>query len=137
MLHALLAAGIEPDRVVGSSVGAVDGAYLAGGPNLEGVGRLAAIWQGIRRSDVFPATAGRGVLALLGRAPSLLSPAPLRRLLERHLPMRRLEDAAVPCHVVATIQSFEISEVERGRSAVAARAGAAAADSQDLLQHSL
>lgn len=102
MLHALLAAGVEPSLVVGASVGAINGAYLAGAPDRAGVARLGEIWRGIRRGNVFPAAAGRGLLALLGRAPSLLSPAPLRRLLEEHLPMGRLEDAAVPCHVVAT-----------------------------------
>jgi predicted acylesterase/phospholipase RssA len=54
MLRELLAHGIKPDLVVGSSVGAINGAYLAGAPSLEGVRRLEAIWRGLRRRDVFP-----------------------------------------------------------------------------------
>ena len=51
MLHALLEAGLRPDFVVGSSVGAVNAAYFAGAPDLEGVERLSALWEGLRRSE--------------------------------------------------------------------------------------
>ncbi len=126
MLHALLAAGIEPNLVVGASVGAVNGAYLAGAPDRAGVERLGNIWRGMRRSSVFPAAAGRSLLALLGRAQSLVSPAPLRRLLAEHLPMRRLEDAAVPCHLVATDLLLGTEVVlSRGDSVTAVLASAA------------
>lgn len=54
MLHSLAAHGIGADMVVGSSVGALNGAYFAGNPTLEGVERLATVWRGLRRSDVFP-----------------------------------------------------------------------------------
>ena len=42
--------------VVGSSVGAMNGAYYAGVPTPEGIERLAAIWRGLRRRDIFPIT---------------------------------------------------------------------------------
>jgi NTE family protein len=32
--------------VVGSSVGALNGAYYAGDPTIEGIGRLDTIWRG-------------------------------------------------------------------------------------------
>ena len=41
MLHSLAAHGITADMVVGSSVGALNGAFYAGDPTLEGVERLA------------------------------------------------------------------------------------------------
>jgi NTE family protein len=56
MLRVLLAAGLQPDFVIGSSVGAVNAAYFAGAPNAEGVEKLADLWSGLRRSDVFPFT---------------------------------------------------------------------------------
>ena len=36
MLRALLECSVEPDMVVGSSVGAINAAYFAGDPTLEG-----------------------------------------------------------------------------------------------------
>lgn len=40
MLHALLERGIRPDLVIGTSVGAVNGALLASDPTLDAVRRL-------------------------------------------------------------------------------------------------
>ena len=54
MLHALVEHGVNADFVVGSSVGAINGAYFAGNPTLDGVVQLKKLWLGIRRSDVFP-----------------------------------------------------------------------------------
>ena len=36
MMHALVANGVSADMVVGSSVGAINGAYYAGAPTLKG-----------------------------------------------------------------------------------------------------
>ena len=50
MLHALFAAGIHPDVIVGTSVGAFNGAWGAGrGPEAD-IDELAAVWRGLRRS---------------------------------------------------------------------------------------
>src|SRR6185437_7691449 len=40
MLRALLACGVQPDFVVGASVGAINASYFAGAPNLDGVAML-------------------------------------------------------------------------------------------------
>jgi NTE family protein len=101
MLRELLAHGVAPDFVVGSSVGAINGAYLAGAPDLEGVRRLEGIWRGLRRRDVFPIT-WRSMAGAIAHRSSLVDPAGLRRILETHLPYRELERAAIPLHVVAT-----------------------------------
>jgi NTE family protein len=101
MLRELVAAGVVPDFVVGSSVGAINGAYFAGASTPEGVAQLEAIWRGLRRRDVFPVT-WRGVLGLIARRDYLIDPVGLRTLLEQRLPYRNLEDAAIPIHVVAT-----------------------------------
>ena len=101
MLHALAAHGIAADVVFGSSVGALNGAYYAANPTIEGVQKLATIWDGLRRQDVFPIT-WRTILALLQRRDFLVSSEGLRRLIDRHLPYRNLEDATIPIHIVAT-----------------------------------
>ncbi len=101
MLRELLAHGVAPDLVVGSSVGAINGAHLAGSPTAEGVARLEAIWRGLRRHDVFPVTL-RSLVGLIGRRNYVVDPRGIRRLLEENLPYERLEQAALPLHVVAT-----------------------------------
>ena len=50
MMHSLAAHGISADMVVGSSVGALNGAYYAGDPSLKGVLQLEAIWRGLTRA---------------------------------------------------------------------------------------
>ena len=53
MLKALLEAGIKPDLVVGSSVGALNGAAIAGDPSLETVELLTQLWEALGRDKVF------------------------------------------------------------------------------------
>lgn len=103
MLMALTEEGVRPDFVVGSSVGALNAAYYTGAPDAGGVARLAEIWCGLRRSDIFPFSLFR-LLGLLRRSDSLVDPAGLRDLLESHLPFARIEEARLPLHVMATDQ---------------------------------
>lgn len=100
MLRALVASGVQPDLMIGSSVGAINAAYFAGVPTTDGVEQLETIWCGLRRSEVFP-IGWRGVLGLLSRG-FAVDPCGLRRLIEKHLSYQTLEHAAVPLHVVAT-----------------------------------
>jgi NTE family protein len=102
MLEALVEHGARADLVVGASVGAINAAYFAGRPDAEGVAQLATIWRRLRGGDVFPVQPLHGLLGFVGLRKSLLDPRPLRALLSRELPYRRLEQARVPCHVVAT-----------------------------------
>jgi NTE family protein len=101
MLRELVHHGVIPDLVVGSSVGAINGAYFAGAPHAEGVARLDVIWRGLRRRDVFPFT-WRSVFGLFTRRDYVVDSRGLRALLNKCLPYRNLEDAAIPVHVVAT-----------------------------------
>lgn len=101
MLQALIEAGVRPDFVIGTSVGALNAAYFAGSPDLEGVKRLADIWRGLRRHDIFPVSLA-SAMRLLRNPESLVDPVNLRALVEARLPFRRIEDAALPLHVMAT-----------------------------------
>ena len=101
MLHALVEHGLTADLVVGSSVGAINGAYFAGDPTMSGVQNLEKLWLGIRRRDIFPVN-WRTAATFLWRRDFLMSSAGLRSLIDTHLPYRRLEDAKLPLHVVAT-----------------------------------
>jgi NTE family protein len=101
MMQALAKRGITADMVVGSSVGALNGAFYAGDPTLSGVERLAKIWRGLRRHDVFPLT-WRTLLGFVWRRDFLIPHDGIRKLIDDHIPYRNLEDAALPVHVVTT-----------------------------------
>jgi NTE family protein len=102
MLQALMEAGIQPDFLLGTSVGAINAAWLAGQPDLEGTLKLAAIWSGLRRQDIFPINPWAGALGIFGRTNHVISNAGLRSVLEKNLPYRRLEEAKIPVHVITT-----------------------------------
>jgi NTE family protein len=101
MMHSLAARGISADMVVGSSVGALNGAYYAGDPTLKGVLQLETIWRGLTRHDVFPVT-WRTLLGFLRRRDFLIPHDGIRKLIDDHLPYRNLQDAELPIHIVAT-----------------------------------
>ena len=101
MLHSLTAHGIAADMVVGSSVGALNGAFYAGDPSFSGVERLGAIWRGLTRQDVFPVT-WRTLLGFLWRRDFLIPHDGIRKLIEDHIPYRNLQDARLPLHIVTT-----------------------------------
>jgi NTE family protein len=102
MLKALTRQHLTPDFIVGASVGALNGAYFAAQPNEEGVQRLERIWSRLQRADIFPVSLLNSLLAILGRRDHLVTPSPLRSLVESELPCEKLEDAKIPCHIVAT-----------------------------------
>ncbi|HZQ49060.1 MAG TPA: patatin-like phospholipase family protein [Candidatus Dormibacteraeota bacterium] len=101
MLQALFDAGIRPDMLVGTSVGAINAAWVGAWPEAAGIQKLADIWRGLKRDDIFPLglTAAMG---LLGRGKHLISNHGLRSVIERHLPYERIEHAIVPIHIVTT-----------------------------------
>ena len=111
MLRALFEEGVHPDFMIGTSVGAVNAAWVAGHPGDSGVLELADIWMGLRRGDVFPLSPVIGARGLLGRSNHFISNQNLRAILERYIPYGRLEEASVPVHVVAT-------ELKSGRATI-------------------
>jgi NTE family protein len=99
---ALLERGIEPDLLVGTSAGALNAAYLAGDPGLGGAQRLAAIWTSVRTRDVFRLGLKPWHLLSHLRGEALYHNEDLRRLLERSLRYRSIEDARLALRIVAT-----------------------------------
>jgi NTE family protein len=124
MLRTLLENGVRPDFVVGSSVGAINASYFAAAPNADGVAALARIWSGLRRSDVFPLTVV-SALGLLRHPGNLVDPGALRRLIETNLPYRRLEEAAIPLHIMATNQQGQPVRLSAGPAVEAVMASTA------------
>jgi NTE family protein len=102
MLRALHEADVRPDVLVGTSVGAINAAWLAGADPDAGVDELARIWTSLRRGDVFPLRFTLGLAGFLGRRASLFDAGGLRKLIDAHIRFERLEDAPIPLHVVVT-----------------------------------
>jgi NTE family protein len=101
MLHSLIAHGITADMVVGSSVGALNGAFYAGDPTLGGVEQLGEIWRRLTRRDVFPVT-WKTMLGFLWRRDFLIPHDGIRKLIDDHIPYSNLQDAKLPVHIVTT-----------------------------------
>lgn len=102
MLLALAEADITPDLIVGTSVGAVNGGWLASRSDVSGIRALADTWRSLSRDDVFPTRPLIGLLGFLGKRRNLVPDSGLRQLLRANLEFDRLEDAPIPLHVVAT-----------------------------------
>jgi len=100
MLWALQDRGIRPDLVVGSSVGALNGAWLAGHPDAP-ASVLAETWTHLRRGDVFPVGV-RSLTGMLGRRDHLVAPQALERLIRRNVDHANIEDMPLPLHIVST-----------------------------------
>lgn len=127
MVEALYERGIVPDLICGSSVGAINGAFLASRPpTVETARELADVWRGLRRSSVFPTNPVTGLLGLAGRRDSLLPDSGLERVVRRQLQFDRLQDAAIPLHVTATdLLTGEAVRLSRGDAQDAILASAA------------
>src|SRR6478752_4730344 len=102
MIRALFEAGVRPDLVVGTSIGAINGALVAKDPSLGVIDTLMHAWTSPEASAVY----GDSLMSQLGRLVKtkthLNSPLPLRVLLEHSLGgAARFEDLAVPLQVVA------------------------------------
>ena len=127
MLRALYERGVQADLIVGTSVGAVNGAFIASRPQTpETADELADIWRGIGRGDVFPLNPVTGFLGFFGARDHLVPDASLRRLLADHLEFERLQDAPVELHVIATdVLSGAEVRLSRGNAQDAVMASAA------------
>ena len=101
MLRALAEAGIAPAVVLGTSVGAVNGALFAADPTLAGAERLAGLW-GDGESNAFAASPLRQLTTLARSRTHLQDIEPLRERLASTLdPLERIEELAVSFQCVA------------------------------------
>jgi predicted acylesterase/phospholipase RssA len=105
-LVALLEAGLRPDALVGTSVGALNAAFLAVRPDADRARELAALWCGDEPAQVFATPAWRRAYnvarAAVRRCDHLLEPDALAALIRRWVPVADLAELAVPLQVVTT-----------------------------------
>jgi NTE family protein len=102
MLQVLTEHGFRPDRIYGSSVGAVNGVVFAADPTRRGVERMTEIWRGLTRDDIYPQGRLHGPWLYLQQRDSVYPNSGLRKVIEDGIDFERLEDALIPVEVVAT-----------------------------------
>jgi NTE family protein len=115
MLSALVGAGIVPDLVLGTSIGAINGVAIAQDPTSSGVDRLRSLWADVERSGMFGGSFVDRVRHIAATRTSLHSNEPLRRLLDHVVGDARIEDLAVRFQCVAAcIETAEATWFDRG-----------------------
>jgi NTE family protein len=127
MLRALYECGIEPGLIVGTSAGALNGAFIASRPQTPATAdALGDIWRSLRRGQVFPLNPITGLFGFLGARDHLVPASGLERLLERHVERDSLEAMPIPLHVVAVdVTSGEEVRLSEGPVTEAVLASAA------------
>jgi NTE family protein len=115
MLQALTEARIGPDLVLGTSVGALNGAAIAAAPTAETVGRLTDLWSALGTEDVFASSLLGQVRTLARSRTHLHTNARLRELIEEQSPGQLIEDLPVPFQCVAvSIESAKARWFDKG-----------------------
>ncbi|MGP4105234.1 patatin-like phospholipase family protein [Nonomuraea sp. KM90] len=92
--YALEQRGFVPDMIIGTSVGALNGAIVAAHPGTA-ASRLDHVWTRVRRREVYP-------LGFLSSRASIVADRGLRRLIARAELPRRIEQLEIPFTAVAT-----------------------------------
>ena len=102
MLQAVEEAGIQPDLVLGTSIGAFNGSVIADDPGPGGVERLATLWQEIAGSNVFREGRLDRVKNMATLQPAIQGTDDLRAILEHvHGGDRLIEDLPIAFQCVA------------------------------------
>lgn len=107
MIRALVEAGVKPDLVVGSSVGALNGAALAADAD-NSADKLMEIWQHVDRRTLYGADSRIRAAwevareGLTGQGAALCSSQPLARLIESNMTVDVIEKLPTEMVVVAT-----------------------------------
>jgi NTE family protein len=101
MARALLEAGVVPDLICGTSIGAINGAALAAEPSPDGARELLDTWRELATDALLGGSLVGRVVELVRSGTSLHDAGQLRRLLRQRLPVHDFEDLTVPFECVA------------------------------------
>ena len=101
MLRALLEAGIVPDIVLGTSVGAINGAAYAAEPGLDCVDRLEKVWTDLDSGSIFEGSLLTRIGTAVRSRTHLHSNETLKGMLVEALGEPRIEDLPMPFQCVA------------------------------------
>ncbi len=126
MLKALADLGVEPDVIVGASVGAFNGAIVASRPLDRAVQRLEMVWSSPQFRSLFSEGLLERGMNLLRHGTHVHSNQPLRDLIDHWAPASRIEDLGVRYQCVAArIETSSEAWFDRGPLADAVLASSA------------
>lgn len=116
MIQALHEAGVVPDLILGTSIGAFNGAVIADYPGREGVERLTGFWEEVTGADLFQTGLLDRALRVVTLKPSIHETGELRRIVEHAIhPDTQIEDLHTPFQcVAASIERFTEHWFDRG-----------------------
>ncbi len=101
MLRALAESSITPDVILGTSIGALNGAFFAADPTARGVERLIGLWRQANMGQMSAGVILRRVTTLARSGTHLESLETVRARLAQALPVGRVEDLRIRFQCVA------------------------------------
>jgi NTE family protein len=102
MLLELVTRGVVPDRVYGTSAGAINGAAVASDPTPEAMEKLCDVWRGLSREHIFPGSRAMTLIRAVQRRHSLFPSSGLRNVIVAGIGFENIEDSPIPFEVIAT-----------------------------------
>jgi NTE family protein len=102
LLRALFRTGFRPSMVVGTSAGAINGAFLAFHPDAAGADELVEIWRSLRSRQIFAFSPMRIALQLFSGQLCLARSDLLKSLIADHAPIDDFAATAVPLYITTT-----------------------------------
>ena len=102
MLRALHHVDLYPDLVVGTSVGALNGAAIANHGLDNAVDLLAEIWHNLQREEIFSGGFLSQAMTLIRNRLYLYENAGLTKLIQRTLSVERFDELQMPLGIMAT-----------------------------------
>ncbi|MFY9588279.1 MAG: patatin-like phospholipase family protein, partial [Actinomycetota bacterium] len=94
-LQALIGAGIIPDVVIATSVGALNAAAVATEPDDAGMQRLAEVWRALKTEDIFPGSRFARAWNVVSRGDHIHANTGIRKLVEQ-IPVDAFEETEIP-----------------------------------------
>ncbi len=101
-LRALFRTSYRPSMIIGTSAGALNGAFLSFFPDAEGAERLAEIWLSLRDRSLFMFNPARAAYQMVSRQLCLANSKLLRELVQRHAPEDDFAATKVPLYITTT-----------------------------------
>ncbi|HEX3974827.1 MAG TPA: patatin-like phospholipase family protein [Solirubrobacteraceae bacterium] len=101
MLRALAESSLVPDVILGTSIGAVNGALFAADPSVDGVTQLTRLWLESNLTEMNAAGLLRRAGTLARTRTHVQSLTQVRERLVAALPVTRVEDLQIPFQCVA------------------------------------
>lgn len=101
-LRALFRTGFRPSMIVGTSAGAINGAFLAFRPDAAGADELVEIWRSLRERQLFMFSPMRIAFQLLSGQLCLARSDVLQSLITDHAPADDFGATAVPLYITTT-----------------------------------